>query len=832
MRTLFTFALFVLTIYSISTYAQTSTSTTGITRIYGAVKSSDNKPAEFVTVALLRASDSVSVKGLTTDESGTFEFLKVKAGKYLLAISSFDYQRYTSQPFEIKANEIEKELNDIALTKAVKTLNEVTVTSTRPLIEQRLDKTVLNVENSIVSEGGTAIEVLQRAPGITVDNDGNVSLKGKQGVMILIDGKPSYLSGAELTEMLKSMSSSTISTVEIMTNPPAKYDAAGNAGIINIKLKKGSNSGFNGTFTGSFGRSEYSKGNTGINVNFRQKKFNLFGSYNYSNRVNMQNLELERNFYQENSSDLSHIIRQHASMNKPSNNNSIKAGIDLYLNAKNTLGFMVNGSIGTWESKNPTSAMQLNPNLQLNSTTFAQNRIAENWNNFTYNTNYKLNIDSSGKELTADVDFARNIYGSNQSYNTSFYDSEGKPDQDRPQIIQKGIIPSKATIIAAKTDYIHPLNKTLKFEAGLKTSFVTTKNAIDYFNQNVGSEWVHDISTSNKFDYKENINAAYINFNKEFKKLSIQLGLRAEQTRSQGYERHIELDGTTADSLVKRNYLQLFPTTFVKYELDKNNTLQASFSRRVERPDYENLNPFRNQIDPYTYQKGNPYLKPEISHIFEVSHVLKGKYTTTINYNRTVDVITEFTGKGDEENSVYVTKANLSTQDNYGVSFSIPVTFTNWWNANAYANAFYNRFKGVDVAGKLDRKGSGFNFNVQNSFTFGNGFKAELNGFYNSKMLYGQFDIAPIWMISAGIQKSILDKKGSIKLNVNDIFNSQQFHAKVKNAEMDLDIINKRDSRVATLSFSYRFGNTKMKTSQRNSTSSEDEKNRTKQGHD
>lgn len=823
MKTLFAFALSILSFGAFTAVAQTKPALTGVCKVAGAVKAPDQKPAEYVTIALLRANDSVSVKGLTTDQTGTFEFMQVKEGQYILSINSFDYKPFFTKPFEVKSGETIKQLGDITLAASTKTLKEVTVVGNKPLIEQKLDKTVLNVESSIVSSGSTAIEVLQKAPGITVDNDGNISLKGKSGVTVLIDGKPTYMSNSEVADMLKNMSSSSISQVEIMTNPPAKYDAAGNAGVINIKLKKGSNVGFNGSINGSFGQGIYSKGNGGINLNYRQKSYNVFGNYNYSQRKNLQELNLNRSFFAPGTGDLSHSMLQNAEMQMPSHNNRFKAGIDLFLNSKNTLGFMVNGSIGTWESQNPTYSQKVNPSNQTEGSSYSQNRIMEDWNNFTYNANYKLTIDTSGRELTADVDYARNNYGSNQLYNTTFYNAQGQPDSGNPQLIQKGVIPSTADIVTAKVDYTHPFGKKLKMDAGAKTSWVKTDNAIDYYNQINVDQWAHNDSSSNHFRYTENINAAYVNFTKEYKKFSFQVGLRGEQTRTEGDQR-------TIDSVVKRNYFQLFPTAYVKYEINKNNTVQLSYSRRVNRPDYENLNPFRNEIDPYTYQIGNPYLQPQISNAVEFSHVLKGKYTTTVNYNRTSDVMTMVTAPGVRPNSVYVTNKNLSTQDNYGISFSAPITFAKWWNANAYASVFHNGFKGKYLNDDVNRQQTTFSFNAQNTITFGDGFTGEISGFYNSKMIDGILDIYPMWAVSAGIQKSILDKKGTIKLNVNDIFNKQRFRGTIQYSGMDIQVKNRWDSRVATLSFTYRFGNTNLKVSQRNSNN--EEASRAKQGKD
>lgn len=787
--------------------------------VTGKVIEPGGKPVEFANISLLKAADSSLVKGSVSDSTGTFLLEQVPAGTYQIKAGFIGYKTVFSTTFDIKDGQTVN-MGSLEMTPDAAQLATVTVTGQKPLIEQKLDRTVLNVENSILAQGNTALEVLEKAPGVMVDNDGNISLRGKQGVLVMIDGKPTYLSQQQLSTMLRSMSSNNIARVEVITNPSAKYEAAGNSGIINIVLKKNRDTGFNGSVNAAFSQGKKYRADGGVNLNYRNKKLNIFGNYSHGRRVGDRRLNLLRNFFLSGSDIVDRSFRQQSDMEMPSHNNSIKGGIDYYLDEKNTIGVMVNGNIGKWESENPTLTRIVNPDESLRSGSQSLNTVSNTWNSLTYNLNYQHTFDSTGKELTSDFDYSRSDYNSDQHFHTDFFDAAGEPAGTAS--VRRGALPSLTDIYAAKIDYVHPFKSGLKLETGWKSSFVSTDNNVRY-DSLAGNTWNIDRSSTNHFKYRENINAGYVNISKEFKGFSIQVGLRGEQTITEGHQ-------VTTDSIVNRNYFQLFPSIFLRKELSKDHQLQVSYSRRVERPDYESLNPFRYYLDPYTYEEGNPYLQPQTTHSFELSHVFKGSFTTTLNFSHTDDVMTEVARQIDSTNTTYVTRENLSVQNNYGISMTAPVPVTSWWMSNNYFNLFYNQYKGEYLGDNLNAGLASFNFNSQNTFTLKNGFSLELSGFYNSKAVYGMLVAQPMYMVSAGIQKTVLGKKGTIKFNVSDLFNTRRFAGDIRYQNMDIRIRNQWDSRMATLSFSYRFGKEDIKPARRRNTGSEAEQNRVRSG--
>lgn len=788
--------------------------------ITGKVVSQTGAPIAFANIALLQAPDSSLVTGTTSDSAGTFRLENLPAGRYFVKATFLGYKTEFSAVFEANNPEHPLDIGRLTLQEDANILESVTVTGQKPLIEQKLDRTVLNVENSILAQGNTALEILEKAPGVMIDNDGNISLRGRQGVLIMIDGKPTYLSQQQISTMLRSMSSNNIASVEVITNPSAKYEAEGNSGIINIVLKKNRQSGLNGSVNASFSQGKKYRADGGLDLNYRNNKLNLFANYSYGQRDADRQLNITRNFFESGTTIIDRVFSQQAPMMMSSHNHSIKGGVDYYLDEKNTIGLLLNGNIGLWEGENPTSSRITRPGGELYSRSLSLNEMGNRWNSLTYNLNYKHLFDTAGTELTVDLDYSRSDYRSTQDFHTDYFDDQGEKAREASQ--RRGLLPSLTDIYAAKIDYVDQLKNGIKLESGWKSSFVTTDNNVHY-DSLANQRWTVDRSTTNHFKYRENINAAYVNLSKDFQGFSVQIGLRGEQTVTRGHQ-------ITTDSVVKRNYFQLFPSVFLRKNLGENHQLQLSYSRRISRPDYNDLNPFRYYVDPYTYEEGNPYLEPQTTHSIELSHVFKEKFTTTLNFSNTSDVIAQVAGQIDSTNTTYVKQENLSTLNNYGLSITAPVPITNWWMSNNYFNLFYNQYKGTYLGDRLNMNMVSFNFNSQNTFTLKNGFSLELSGFYNSKGVHGILISQPMYMVSAGIQKTVLDKKGTIKLNVSDVFNTRRFAGDIRYQNMDFGIRNTWDSRMATLSFSYRFGNQDLKPSRRRNTGSEAEQNRARSG--
>ncbi|REA58052.1 TonB-dependent receptor [Dyadobacter luteus] len=786
--------------------------------VRGQLSSVSGQPIEYATVALFSAKDSLLAKGTLSDSTGKFMFEKVPGKTYYVTAGFVGYKTYTSTLINLTGNEVN--LGKITMEADEQLLQTVTVTAKKPLVEQRIDRTILNIENSILAEGNTALELLERAPGVTVDDEGNVSLKGRAGVTIMLNGKLTYLSQRELTTLLRGTASGSVSRIEIIANPSAKYDAAGNSGMINIVLKKSDKAGINGSVYVNAARSRANRYGAGTNLNYRSGKVNVYGSYDRAYRGEIEYVSYVRRFHDGNPGAVpNRISYQDTRTNEPLYTNNYKAGVDFFANEKNTFGILVKGNFGKYINDNNTSNLLVSGAGDVLSRPQTHNDNLDRWNSTAYNANWVHQFDDKGREFSVDLDYSVNDNRSNQTMDTRYLNDENPSLATRS--VRKGFVPSLTYVYVGKLDYVHPFGEKAKLETGWKSSYVDVDNNLNYDTLSNG-QWVKDPSWSNHFKYKETIHAGYVNVSKEFGKLSLQLGLRGENTQTTSNQ-------VTTDSLVKRNYFQLFPSFFATQTFNDKHTGQFSYSRRVERPDYSDLNPFRFLRDPFLYYEGNPFLRPELTHSLELSHSLKGKFITAINYSYTSDVMNWMMGQVDSLNTTSQSPQNLKSFINYGISFTASLQPASWWSSNNFVNVYRNQYKGDQNGGDLNNSIVTFSFNTQNTFTFGNGYSAELTGYYNSKTVYGVFVTKGYSVISAGVQKSVFSKKATVKLMVNDIFQGRQRIQRARYENLDMNGHIRFDSRMATLSFSYRFGKDIIP-SRRRQSGSEDIQNRVKGG--
>jgi len=786
----------------------------------------DQKVINAATISLFKLKDSSLIKINLADKSGNFLFENVTFGKYYLLVTSAGRQQVYSPVLELNNNRSSINAGKLQLKENVKTLNEVSVAAAikKPFIERKIDRTIINVDASITNAGTTALEVLEKSPGVTVDKDGNVSLKGKSGVMIMMDGRPSYLSGQELANLLKNMPSTSIDQIEIMTNPSAKYDAAGNSGIINIKTKKNKIKGVNGNLTTGISQARYTRSNNSINLNYRTGKFNLFGNVNYSYWKNYQNLYIHRNFRNEVTKNLETVFEQNTKMIHSSSYENIKAGLDFYANKKTTAGIVVSGFINPNKNIGSNTTLLKDADDVTDSIVVANNTDKGRSNNLSVNLNLRHVYDTTGKEFSIDADYLTYYQTKNQFLVNQYMDPHY--NVMRPQSELKGTLPSNINIYSAKTDWTFPVTKAAKIETGLKTSYVTTDNNALYQN-NTASGYITDPGKTNHFIYKENINAAYVNYSTQIKKIGFQAGLRAENTNAKG---HQVGDSTRADSAFTKNYINLFPTVYLSYEANKKNTFSINYGRRIDRPNYGDLNPFYYFLDEYTYEVGNTLLQPQFTDNIELSHTYNGFLTTTINYSHTKNVFSDVIKQITSERKTFQTKDNIASKINYGLSVSAYFPVTKFFSTNIYTNVVHDSYKGELDGGNLDVNGVIFFGNMSNQFKFKKGWSAELSGFYRSKGIESQIVMNPMWRMDAGIQKKILKNKGTLKLSIRDIFNSQNFSGAVKYQDIDIRIKNTRDSRTGSLTFTYSFGKPLQNQQRRKTGSASDEQNRVKTG--
>lgn len=793
-------------------YALAQTPVTG--KITGQVNDDAQKLVEFANVTLHKAADSSLVKATLTDTKGFFELGAVKEGQYYVNVSQMGYQRFRSPVFNINADHDAVQLSTIQLATNAKRLGEVTVRSTKPFVERQVDKTVLNIENSITAAGSTAMEVLEKAPGITVDADGNIAMQGRQGVLVMIDNKPTYLSANDLATMLKGMSASQIEKIEIITNPSARYDASGNAGIINIRMKKDQRMGMNGSANLSLGQGLRFKQNAGLNLNLREKKWNWFANLTQVHRSGENRTKLTRNF--RTNDVLTSALYQEATQTNTFSTQNLKVGADYSLSKKTTIGATLGGIHNDIDVRVVSQNNFNTPGGQLQSRATTRNANDDQWLNLTANLNIRHTFDSTGRELSADVDYLRFDQVMAQQSITDFTNAGGSIIQDPYRL--RGDLPSIINIITAKSDYIHPISKKLKFEAGLKSSFVTNDGNAQYFLQQGNSE-VIDQNRTNHFIYEENINAGYLNVNQQFKKLSIQLGLRGEQTIAKGNQ-------VTTNQQFSRNYFQVFPTIYVRQEIDKNNAIGYTFGRRIQRPDYQSLNPFRYFLDLYTYREGNPELQPQFTYNSEVTYTFKQQYSLTVYRNHTNRIISTVFTQNDITKEAAQTQKNLDNQRTVGFNTFLPLKPAKWWNCNAYVEAYNTKYSSNFLTGRFDRQLTTFFVNANNTFTLGKTWSAEMTAYYQHNFLFGTFEIKPQAMVAVGAQKTFWERKGTVKVNVSDVFLTQRNNLAVNYQNVDMDMHRRLDSRYATIAFSYRFGNSKMAPARRRNSGAEDENRR------
>jgi hypothetical protein len=686
----------------------------------------------------------------------------------------------------------------------------------------------VNVDAAVTNVGASALEVLEKSPGVSVDKDGNISLKGKQGVQIYIDGKPSYVSGADLVNLLKNMNAAQLDQIEIMTNPPAKYDAAGNSGIINIKTKKNKAKGFNGSATAGFSQGSYWRANGNLNLNYRNGRYNAFFNYSYNKNNSFQELTIHRTYKKDDLKTVDAMFDQVAFMPSTNTGNNLKFGMDYFLTKKTTIGFVSSGFMNPERFRNYNTAYLKDGYGEVDSIVLSTAHMKDTWKNGNLNLNFRHQFDSTGRELSADLDYSKYASHNQQVFMNAAFDPQWVKSSQTDLLSD---LPLDINIYSAKVDYSQSLSKDMKLETGIKSSYVNTDNAANYYNV-VNGETEVDYKKTNRFLYTENINAAYVNINRQFKKFGIQAGLRFENTNYSGHQLG---NAQKPDSSFQKTYNNLFPTIFLSYNPSKNHQFGFSTGKRIDRPAYQDLNPFLFFLDNYTYQAGNPYIRPQYTTNIELSHIYKGYLNTTLNYSRTIDYMNETfeqskdTTNADKGFATIVRQGNIGVRHNAGISISAQVPLAKWWNANIYGNLNYNQFKGELYGEQIDISASTFLFNMNNQFRFNKGWSAELSGFYRTKGVDGQIIIQPLGQVSAGISKQVFKGKGSVRFNVRDLFYSNWVKGNINFQKTEAYFENRRDSRVGTISFTYRFGKPiKDQPSPRKNGGASDEQNRVK----
>jgi hypothetical protein len=773
------------------------------------------KPVEGATISLFRSGGTVLAKTAISGNAGLAVLGGLGAGKYYVQVSHAGFATYRSVDYTLPLPSAEA--IRITLVPGAGTLQGITVTGKKPFVQHVKGKVVVNPEASVTNTGTTVLEVLEKSPGVLVDKNGGISLQGKSGVLVLIDDKPTYLSGTELSNLLSSMSSTQVEQIELMANPPARYDASGNAGVINIKTKKNKQKGFNGILTLSGGQGVYSKSNNSLVLNYRRGKWNSFLSYSMNYNKYFTDIYALRKYYDANG-NVTSMLDQPTYYAGRGINNTVRAGVDFYAAKNTTIGLTGTGVIVNRKGWGEADATWLNAAGAVDSAIGTYSTSMNRFKNGSLNLNLKQVI-GSRQELSVDVDWLNYDINNSQAFNNKLLAPGGYHEAS------SGDVPSAIHIISGKADHVLRLGKEGKLESGWKSSHISTDNLADYQLYD-GVTWSPDYNKSNHFLYKENIHALYSSIEQKMGRFSMQAGLRYEYTQ---YDANQLGNTARKDSSFSRDYSGLFPSGYVAYMLDSSNTFTLTAGRRIDRPAFQKLNPFVVIINKYTYQRGNPYFLPQYSWNLELSHQYKQWLTSTVSYSLIKNYFSQlFINEGGD--ILTYTEGNVGKMYNLSASVAVQASPLKWWSLTGQAIFNYKELKGYDGNTSYTSSISQFNVNINNQFKFAKVYTAELSGFYTGRARNDLQEVLyPTGQVSVGLSRPVLKKKGTLRVSMRDIFYTQAMEGLTDFEGAEEYFILKRDTRVFTIGFTYRFGKT-FKTSRRNNGGAGDEMQRVGNG--
>lgn len=796
------FRLFVLLLLALPMLPQRAAAQATAT---GTVLDRAGQPLAFATAVLLVLPDSAITNSQTTTAQGGYAFSGIKPGRYCVKALLLSYRSARSAAFVVGSEAVA--VPALRLAPAATALKEVTVTGTTPMLEQHADRTVLNVDR-LNTAGETALDIMRKAPGVTLDKDDNIVYRGSTGVNVLINGKLTYMSGAILSNYLKSLPASAVSQIELMPNPPASMDASGTAGVLNIKLKRSQLPGLSGTYTLGLGRGRYEKSWAGTNLSYNVGKVRLFarldgGRYNSFNRLTMIRTIRDSLFNQEN-------------LWRPlTYSGTYATGADIALTARQNIGLQLRGSadqttalrtsssVTTDLAGNPGSRRQLtNPSDGTNTSQ-------------ALNLYYRFALDSTGRELSADADFVRYTSNNSQSFNNVVFAAGSEQGRSAEQL--RSASSSETTIRAAKIDYVHPVAGTKwRTETGLKTSWVTSRSTIQ-FDKLLGSSWLPDALRTNQFQYDEHISAGYVSANTSYGRLELKAGLRGELTQTSGRS-------ATTGQQVDRRYFQLFPSAFASYKITERDQVSASVSRRISRPNYQSLNPFLNYTDFYTAMHGNPFLAPSLSQSFVFNYLHKDFQVLSLSYLHETNSVNNVLTQNDDTKVSTSTPQNLAQTSTLTLSSGGHTDITKVWGVDNQLSGSYTRVETQVEAQPVRLASYSWEASSDHTFLLPRSYKLLVGGSYSSPVVQGLYQTKASGLVNLGLKKQIWAERASLSLKVADVFNTNRFRSTLNYANVNQTWNNQWESRRVTLVFTCKIGN--GKTQARRAAASVDEEGR------
>lgn len=766
----------------LSTYAQYSGKIT--TKI---IDDSSNS-LEFATNVLYRAKDSSMVKIGISESNGSVLFNEIRYGKYYMHTSFVGFK-------DVYTNFIHKkvttEIPTIKLAPSM-VLDEVVLKTRKKLIRKEVDRVVLNVNATMNAEGGNLAEVLQVAPGLNVGTNGDISLRGKSGVLVLIDGRRSYLKGTDLENFINGMPANQFSTIEIMTNPPAKYEAEGNAGVINIVTKRDYQKGWKLNVSSSYKQGKYAEVANSIGLNVNTKKISFFSDVSYTNKRDFEDYDITRKFYSTNKNLLS-TYDQNTFMKRDYNLLTARLGLDYFLNERTIVGVSISPQVTIGETNVDNQTLLLDASNTLTTTLVAPALYDKDYRNFKSNIHASHKLDEEGQNVSVDFDYLQFNSTVNQSFNNDYFNASNALIKTDDLINE---LPQKINIYTGKIDYTLPLSENIKLEIGGKTSFVNTDNDAKYYKK-VGSQLVLNTTLSNYFKYDEKINAGYLNYTQSFGDVSFQAGVRLENTDVTGNQ-------VTQNIVFTNNYTSVLPSVFFKYQLSEEEEIGISYGRRLERPNYKDLNPFRYFYDAFTFEEGNPALNPQFSNNIELSYSMyEGAISATTYYNKTEDIITDVIFQDDSTNETFIRKENLNNLTTYGANLTAQVPIADNWSISLNLDYSKNELLGIVNNEQFSIKANTFSGFLLNQYKFDKNWTLQLAGWYVSESLSDTFIQDPYGRISFGVSRKLWKGRGKIRLSGNDIFGWTNFNAKSGFPNTDVSVKNTWQTKTLKLAFTY-----------------------------
>jgi|GEM_PF-780918 len=792
-------------------------------KLRGSVRSMEGKPLEFANVLLLRAGDSSLVKAGLSDEQGRFTFADVLPGAYRLRARQMGYRDGRSAVVQVLGGatlpETLPELPPLVLAPAARQLGEVRVTGRPPVIERLIDRTVVHVDQLPAVAGGSAYDLIKSAPGVTVTAGDDISMQGKSGVLVLIDDRPVRLSQEALLNMLRNMPAESVQALEIITTPPARYDAEGNAGILNLRTRQRRQPGWNVDLTGRGARGRYGRYGGGAVVGIKHKVLDLNGSYFLGRTRSFE--EITQYATQRGPGPARPAELRSASLDVPTARyHDAKAQLDLKTGPKSSAGLVANAYWLANPSQGTATIQALTGAIVSDTTGQTQSRRDNSSSNYSVDGYYMVRLDSVGKSLSIDANYARFRADQQQDFtNQTFFQplnqALGSPQQLRSQLA------GNTRIQSLKADLTLPL-PGCKLEVGAKYSRVLADNDFRFEREQSGG-WLPDNRRGNQFEYQESISAAYASVSKDWAKVSLQLGLRGEYTRTLG------VSGTTQSTTQtsnRNNYFRLFPTVYVQYKLPAGRQLNLSYSRRIERPAYGSLNPFLFFQSQYFSNQGNPFLQPSFTDAVEWTAVFKHDLSVAPFFNYTSQFSSEYPLQNLVTRETTYTFGNLGYSYNYGVTVVAPFSLGKRWKVDNNLTVYSQTFQSTYAAEPQRRQLWVYNLSVTNSFTFSPHLTAQLSGYYNSPTVQGFYRSASYYALNAGLTLKLLDNKANFSVNLADMLYTERGAADIQYANQDFGFYRRNDTRLLRLALTYKLGNTGLAKKSQREGAGQEERNR------